>query len=487
MRFFSKSGRSSLPTTPAAYLSSGFLVTGFLIMGVLVMGAGSASAQPIEDTLAAAYRNNPLLQAERARQRATDETIAQALSGWRPTVSVSSDIGRARDWNSVTDTVRNTVTETERLRSPATISGVVRQPLYRGGRTVAETSRAENNIQRGRALLQNVEQQVLLDAATAYLNLLRDTAVLDLNTNNEQVLTRQLTATRDRFQVGEVTRTDVAQAEARIARARADRIQSEGNLTATRANYKRVVGETPGRLQPARLPPNLPASEAIALQRVSENPNVMAAAFNEKSARDNVDVIAGELLPTVNLQGTLTRGEETQTRGADRDTASVQLTVAVPLYQQGLVEARVREAKQVAGQRRIELEDARRKAMEDTTRSWEALNTTRARIVAIEAQIRAAEVALEGVIQESRVGSRTVLDVLDAEQELLNAKVQLVQSQREEIVAAYQLTSATGQLTALKMGLAVEIYDPTRNYAETRGRWWGTSIGGATPAKPQGE
>jgi TolC family type I secretion outer membrane protein len=279
----------------------------------------------------------------------------------------------------------------------------------------------------------------------------------------------------------------VAQAEARIARARADRIQAEGNLTATRANYKRVVGEAPGRLQPAKLPPNLPTSEAMALQRISDNPTVMAAAFNEKSARDNVDVIAGELLPTVNLQGTLTRGEETQTRGTDRDTASVQVTVAVPLYQQGLVEARVREAKQVAGQRRIELEDARRKAMEDTTRSWEALNTARARIVAIGAQIRAAEVALEGVIQESRVGSRTVLDVLDAEQELLNAKVQLVQSQREENVAAYQLTSATGQLTALKLGLAVEIYDPTRNYAETRGRWWGTSIGGAAPAQPQGE
>lgn len=441
-----------------------------------------ASAQSIEETLAAAYRTNPLLQAERARQRATDETIAQALSNWRPSVTVSSDIGRARDWSSTTDTIRKTVTETERLRSPATVSGVVRQPLYRGGRTVAETSRAENNIQRGRALLQGVEQQVLLDAATAYLNLLRDTAVLELNINNEQVLTKQLAATRDRFQVGEVTRTDVAQAEARIARARADRIQAEGNLTSTRANYRRVVGEAPGKIQPARLPPNLPASESNAVQRISENPAVLAAVFNEKAARDNVDVIAGELLPTVNLQGTLSRAEETQTRGADRDSASVQLTFAVPLYQQGLVEARIREAKQTAGQRRIEMEDARRKATEDTTRSWEALNTARARMTAIQAQVRAAEIALEGVIQESRVGSRTVLDVLDAEQELLNAKVQLVQSQRDEVVAAYQLTSATGQLTALKLGLEVELYDPTRNYAETRGRWWGTSINAGIPA-----
>jgi TolC family type I secretion outer membrane protein len=436
-----------------------------------------AVGQTIEEALAGAYRSNPQLLAERARLRATDELVAQALSNWRPSVTFSGDIGKARDWSRTTDTVRNTRSESERVRTPATAAATVRQPLYRGGRTVAETSRAENSVQRGRAQLQAVEQQVLLDAAIAYTNLIRDAAVLELNINNEQVLTRQLTAARDRFQVGEVTRTDVSQAEARVARARADRIQAEGNLTSTRANYRRVVGEAPGRLQPARLPPMLPTTEAQALQLVTENPNVQAAQFNERAARDTVDVIAGELLPSVNLQGSLQRAEESQTRGFDRDSATVQLTLAVPLYQQGQVEARVREAKQTAGQRRIEIDDARRRALEDTTRAWEALSTARARLQAIRSQIRAAEVALEGVIQESRVGSRTVLDVLDSEQELLNAKVQLVQSQRDEIVAAYQLAAATGQLTALKLGLPVDVYDPTRNYNETRGRWWGTSIG----------
>jgi len=450
---------------------------GIVGLAVSAMLSASAGAQGIEETLAAAYRTNPLLLAERAKLRATDELVAQAMSNWRPSVSLGSDIGRARDENSTTNTMTNAVTETQRLRTPTTTGVTVRQPLYRGGRTVAETSRAENNVQRGRALLQGIEQQVLLEAATAYLNLTRDTAVLELNVGNEQVLGRQLAATRDRFQVGEVTRTDVAQAEARVSRARADRIQAEGNLTSTRANYRRVVGEVPGRLQPARLPPVLPTNEQQALQLVAENPNVLAAAFNEKVARDNVDAVAGELLPTVNLQGSLTRIEETQTRGVDRDTALVQVTLAVPLYQQGQVEARIREAKQVAGQRRIEIEDARRRALEDTTRAWEALNTARARIQAIQAQVRAAQVALDGVTQESRVGSRTVLDVLDAEQELLNARVQLVQSQRDEVVAAYQLASATGQLTAAKLGLPVDVYDPTRNYSETRGRWWGTSVG----------
>lgn len=442
-----------------------------------------AAGQTIEDALANAYRTNPLLLAERARLRAADEGVALALSNWRPSVSFSGDIGKARDWNRTTDTRTGTRTENERVRTPATASATVRQPLYRGGRTVAETSRAENNVQRGRAQLQVVEQQVLLDAATAYTNLLRDAAVLDLNVNNEQVLTRQLTAARDRFQVGEVTRTDVAQAEARVARARADRIQAEGNLTSSRANYQRIVGEVPGRLQPARLPANLPTTEAQAQKMAAENPTLVSAMFNERAAQDNIDVVAGELLPTVNLQGALTRSEESQTRGFDRDTASVSVVVSVPLYQQGAVEARVREAKQTHGQRRIEVEDARRRALEDTTRAWEALSTARARLQAINTQIRAAQVALEGVTQEARVGSRTVLDVLDAEQELLDAKVNLVRSQRDEIVAAFQLASATGQLTAQRLNLPVEIYDPTVNYNETRGRWWGTSINADGAAK----
>lgn len=454
-----------------------------VLVAILLGAPVMASGQSIEEALANAYRSNPQLLAERARLRATDETVAQALSNWRPNVTFSGDIGKARDWSRTTDTRTGRTSENERVRTPATASATVRQPLYRGGRTIAETSRAENSVQRGRAQLQVVEQQVLLDAATAYTNLLRDAAVLDLNVNNEQVLTRQLTATRDRFQVGEVTRTDVAQAEARVARSRADRIQAEGNLTSSRANYLRIVGEVPGRLQPARVPGNLPNTEAQALKMAADNPTLLSAMFNERAAQDTVDVVAGELLPTVNLQGSLSRGEETQTRGFDRDTASVAVVVTVPIYQQGSVEARVREAKQTHGQRRIEVEDARRRSMEDTTRAWEALSTARARLQAINTQIRAAQVALDGVTQEARVGSRTVLDVLDAEQELLDAKVNLVRSQRDEIVAAFQLSAATGQLTAQKLALPVEVYDPTVNYNETRGRWWGTSINADGEAK----
>ena len=437
--------------------------------------AGESAAQTIDDALATAYRTNPSLAAERARLRALDEGVPKALSGWRPTVTLSGSTGKARDQNRQEDMVKDSTTSVGRLRSPDNATLTVTQPLYRGGRTLADTSRAEHLVQRGRAVLQGAEQTVLLDAATAYANLLRDQATLDLDINNEQVLTRQLQAARDRFQVGEITRTDVSQAEARLERARADRIQSEGNLTSSRSTYERVIGEVPPpRLASARLPQNLPRSENEARDATANHPDVIAASFQERAAKDDVDLITGEKLPTVNLNGNLIRDTEASTRGFQRDKASVTVSVSVPLYQAGQTDARVREAKQVAGQRRLELDEQKRRAQESARRNWEALTTARARIQAFEAQIRAAEIALDGVEQEARVGLRTVLDVLDTEQELFNAKVNLVGAQRDEIVASYQLASAVGRLSAAELALPVEIYDPTRYYNETRERWTGT-------------
>ncbi len=433
-------------------------------------------AQTIEETLAKTYRTNPQLLADRARLRATDEGVPRALSNWRPTVSLSAEAGRGRDRLRSENSITDITTRSYQSRTPQTATLSIIQPLYRGGRTLAETSRAENLVLQSRAQLHSTEQSVLLDAATAYTNLLQDQAVLDLNINNEQVLQRQLDAARDRFQVGEITRTDVSQAEARLSRARADRIQAEGNLTSSRANFLRVVGEPPGRLSPARVPSNLPSSETQAIQFAADNPAVVSARFAERAALDDVDLIAGEKLPTVSLQGDLSRQDESQTAGFQRDVAEITAVLSVPLYQAGSTDARVREAKHIASQRRIAVEDTLRRAQEDATRTWEALTTARARIQAFQAQIRAAEIALEGVEQEARVGSRTVLDVLDAEQELLDAKVNLVRAQRDEIVAGYQLAAATGRLTAQELKLPVEIYDPTLHYNRTRDRWFGTDV-----------
>lgn len=460
----------------------------------LAMATSSLVAVPaasfgttLEEALSAAYSTNPQLMSERARLRAVDEGVPQALSGFRPTVTVTGSAGKAREQNRQTNTVTNQTTVFDRVRTPTDVRLRTTQPLYRGGRTTAQIERAENLVQRGRANLSTVEQGVLLDAATAYINLQRDQAILDLRINNVQVLRRQLDAARDRFKVGEITRTDVAQAESRVAGAIADQAAAEATVSASQANYLRVVGELPGKLEPPTLPPNLPMTEDEAQALSAFNPTVEVSRYTERAARNDIDLVRGELLPTLNLVGELSRTEESQTRGLQRDQAQVSVELTMPLYQAGSVDARVREAKQTAAQRRLEIDDQARRAREDSTRTFNNLQSTRARVESLKAQIKAAEIALDGVQQEALVGSRTVLDVLDAEQELLNAKVNLVSAQRDVVFAAYQLATTIGRLTAVALNLPVQVYDPTEYYQGTRNRWIGTSVPGEDeqPEKPK--
>jgi TolC family type I secretion outer membrane protein len=299
--------------------------------------------------------------------------------------------------------------------------------------------------------------------------------VLDLNINNEQVLRRQLQASRDRFKVGEITRTDVSQAESRLARAISDRIQSEGLLSGSRAVYARIIGTPPGRLTAPRLVFDLPASreETVSLAE-NNNPTVIAAQYTETAARSALDSVRGEMLPSANLRGTLSRGWDPNADTDRADTAQVTASVTVPIYQAGSTESRVREARQTAGQRRIQIEEARRQVVENAIRAWEGLTTAQGTIQSRQSQVRASDIALEGVRQEALVGSRTTLDTLDAEQELLDARVQLVQAQRDEMVAAFSALSATGQLSARLLGLKVPYYDHVKHYKQVRDKWWGT-------------
>ena len=441
-----------------------------LLVGATLATALPASSQTLEDALVKAYQNNPTLKARRAALRATDETVPQALSGWRPTLSVSGSKG----W-SVSDAT--TITSTNKSRYvtyPATASLTVTQNLYRGGRTTAAVEGAENDVKAGRAGLSLTEQTVLLSAATAYADVVRDQAVLELNINNERVLQRQTEATQDRFRVGEVTRTDVSQAESRQSLARANRISAEGSLTDSRAAYENIVGEKPPVLRPAQPLQDIPESleGSIALAKAN-NFAVTQARFVEESAKDNIREITGELLPTVTVNGEIEANRETTTRRAENEGASVILRVSMPLYASGSVTARVRGAKQVASQRRDEYDQAVRDAVEAATAAWQLLETGRAQIRAFSAAVSAAQIALEGVREEANVGSRTVLDVLDAEQELLNARVSLVRAQRDELVATFQLRQAVGNLTAASLGLPVEVYDPSKHYRDVRGKWWG--------------
>jgi len=446
---------------------------------VLAVSGHPAEAQSLEESLARAYISNPTIESRRAQLRATDELVPQALSGYRPTVEAGATANNTNTIAKLSQAGRQRQ-GTNRRKQEVTVQSrtvdlSVVQPLYSGGTTQAETRRAEALVEAQRADLLSTEQTVLLDGSTAYLDVVRDQAVLDLNNNNEQVLRRQLQASRDRFKVGEITRTDVSQAESRLARAISDRIQSEGQLSASRAVYARVIGTPPGRLTAPRLVFDLPASreETVSLAE-SNNPTVIAAEFTETAARGAVDSARGQLLPSADLRGSLSRGWEPDANINREDTAQITASVTVPIYQAGSVESRVREARQTAGQRRIQIEESRRQVVETAIRAWESLTTARATIESRQSQVRASGIALEGVRQEALVGSRTTLDTLDAEQELLDARVQLVQAQRDEMVAAFTVLSATGQLSAKLLGLKVPYYDYTKHYKQVRDKWWGT-------------
>jgi len=432
-----------------------------------LIAPGAASAQSLTEALAAAYASNPTLQAARAGLRAIDEGVPQALSGYRPSIEASGSTGYSEIDSS-------TATDRHQQRKPHTASVTLTQPLYSGGSTRADVSQAEHTVMSARADLLSSEQTVLLAAATAYVDVFRAQAVLEHNINNEQVLKRQLEATRDRFQVGEITRTDVHQAEARLAGATADRIQAEGNLETTRATYRNVIGEAPGKLERPQSPSGLPGSvEAAISAALTQNPAVVGAEFDERAAADGIDSVRGELLPSIDFSGSAGRSLNASGESTASNTYAAKVTLTVPLYQSGSVYSRLRAARETASEKRRLIDQARRDATEQATKAWETLQTNRARITSFEAQVNAAEVALDGVEREAAVGSRTVLDVLDAEQELLDAKVNLVGAERDEMVAVFTLMSALGELTAARLALPVEGYDDTGHYDAVRSKWFG--------------
>jgi len=434
--------------------------------------AAPAAADTLSEALAAAYRSNPTLLAERANLRANDENVTQAAAGWRPTVVTTGDVGFQ-----YTDQQGVFGARTE-SRFPSNANLQITQPLWSGGSTFAQVDSAEALVKAGRENLRNTEQDVLLDAVTVYLDVLQNLAVVRLNLNNEARLQRQLEAAQDRFTVGEITRTDVAQAEAALSRAAADRAQAEGNLIAARAAYARVVGNAPGQLTPPPPLPAIPGSEAEALTiAVKENPVLKAAERNVDSAKADIRATSGQLLPQFDLEGLATHSRDGNLPGDINSSLRLRGVVTLPLYQAGAVYSGVRQQRDVHQLRRLQVLETRRLIDEGVTQSWEALETARARIQAGRAEVRANEIALEGVIQEAQVGSRTTLDVLDAEQDLLDSQVGLVQAERDEYVAAFQLLSATGRLSAAALELGVPIYNPERHYRETESRWFGTDGG----------
>ena len=448
-----------------------------VMAGLAIAGTGlisTAHSETIDDVLATAYNSNPTLMARRAQLRATDEGVPQALANWRPTVTLTGDLARG-DYYSDQNVAP---TNYDIFRTQKDYTGQISQPLYRGGRTVAATKQAEATVMATRAQLEATEAQVLLAAATAYLNVVRDDAVVKLSVNNQQVLRRQMEAAKERFRVGEITRTDVSQSEARLAQATADRVSAEGNLQSSRAGFIDVVGRAPESPQAPANAADVPGDfDTVKSSTLQFNPNIVAADWTTKAAKDGIDLVFGELLPTVSATGTYARALSSVAAQSQTQTTQAMLTVTVPLYEGGGTYSRLRAQKHTYGQRMLEADQTRRDALQTATQSWETLMAARARVKSYMAQIASDELALAGVEEEAKGGARTVLDTLNAEQELFQARVNLVTARHDEMVTTFQLRSAIGEMTAETLGLAVDIYDPRTHYNDVRNQLIGGGIG----------
>jgi TolC family type I secretion outer membrane protein len=447
----------------------------------LIFVVTAPRAQTLTQALAEAYNNNPQLLAQRALLRATDEQVPQALSFWRPQVTFLGQVGMTTTSLETKPTAAQLGAGTTRsvlhaITRPNVIEFQANQPIYRGGRTVAQTRQAINSVESTRAQTLAVETTVFQAVAMAYLDVVRDQALVEVDRNNVEVLRQQLEATQDRFRVGEVTRTDVAQAESSLAQAQGTLVSQQGILEQSRAEYVRAVGHPPGRLILPRERPALPATREEALSLAANNNfNVISATFAELAARDNIDVVRGQLLPQISVVGTLLRSydQSANFKGTLSNSAQVTAQLTMPLYEGGAIYSQTRQAQQTVGQRRSQVDDARRAAVQTATQFWATLQAGRASISSFAAAVRAAQIALTGVQQQALVGTSTTLDVLIQNQQLLTTQSQLVTAQHDAALAEFNLAASVGRLIAPELQLPVKLYDMEQHYKEVKDKWIG--------------
>ena len=435
-------------------------------------------AESLIDAFADAYRYNPQLDAQRATLRATDEDVNQAYGTLRPRVTLSADAGRQRTEVELPAALQRQSTNQSGTTSPRGYSIQLIQPVFRGFQTINAVNETEAAVRAGRETLRNVEQEVLLNVATQYGNVVRDQAVVKLRENNLSVLQKELKANQDRFAVGEVTRTDVAQSQASVAQGKSDLDQARANLSGSRGQYQQLVGHPPDTLVEPRAESKLVPrrlDEAISIS-AKENPNVVAALYSEQAARFNIDRIRGELLPEAQLEATFSERKEPSVTTNESETASIVGRLTVPLYEQGLVYSRVRQAKHTHIARIQSIEQQRALAQAQVVQGWSLLTAARAQIESDKAQIAANKTALAGVREEEKVGQRTVIEVLNAQQTLLGSEVQYEGTKRNLLVGAYTVISAIGRLNVAEVGAVSTVYDPAIHLGEVSGKWFGLDI-----------
>lgn len=433
-------------------------------------GAGAVS---LFEAMGEAYEHNPTLEGQRAYLRAVDENVAIAKSGYRPNLSLNAGYSDTHAHNDVVPVVADGYQKT--------VSANVSQPIFNGFSTYNSVKAADKTVKAEQSNLLTVEQQVLLSAGTAYLDVLKDESIVKLQKNNERLLKKRLDETRERFNVGEVTRTDVSQAEARHSAAISDLIAAEGNLAASKAAYLQIIGNTPeGLVEPTELTKMFPASMDEALNYAKEHNYALKAAKDNFDAQSyNVSATGGALLPQITFDASASRGKSEAKNTKDPETHTYQwgVNMKVPLYNGGETRAKIRQSKYRKWQAHEVVLEAERTVVSNVTSSWEYMNANLSRTKSVKDQVKAYAIALDGVQQEEALGNRTVLDVLDAYQSLLNANVSEVQAMRDYYVSGMQLLLSMGRLTAKNLGLNVEFYDAQKHSAKTRGKWLSLSAG----------
>ncbi|MDA9396207.1 channel protein TolC [Bradyrhizobium sp. CCBAU 45394] len=443
------------------------------VLVLALAGPTPALADTIEAALVRAYQNNPQLNAQRAQVRSTDENVPQALSGYRPKVALTASTGY--QYQDIQQVQRGPGIHEPNPLQPNAASLTVSQTLYNGNITANKTRNAEAQVSGSREALRVLEQSVLLQAASAYMDYLRDAATLEVQRSNVRVLEQTLKQTRDRFNVGEVTRTDVAQSEAQLAAGRTQALTAESNLTTTRANFRRIIGNEPTNLAPGspvdRFLPGTIAS-AVNLGLV-ENPNVTAAMYGIDVNYLQVKINEGALLPTVTIQAGITQQYQQTLTVFRTTTASAIATASVPIYQGGIEYSLIRQSKENLAQQRLNLETTRDQTRANIVQAWGQLEAGKAQVQSAQAQVTASEIALNGVREEAKAGQRTTLDVLNAQQALVNARVALVTAQHDRVVASYSVLNAVGRLAPQVLGLNTTVYDPSVHYQQVRDSWAG--------------
>jgi outer membrane protein len=449
---------------------------GWVAAGVaLALAASDARAETIGGALVKSYLNNPDINAQRAAVRASDENVPQANAGYLPQAQATLNGGVQSTYDQDVGALYGSTLKQTTL--PRGYGVTVNEQIWNGNKTFNSVRYAESNVYGQREQLRYTEQNTLLNGVTYYMNVLRDTATLDLNRSNVEVLKEQLRQTKDRFNVGEVTRTDVAQAEASLAGAQAQELTAQSTLQASIANYRQVIGDQPKSLAPVTpVPKLLPSTlaQAISISQV-EHPAITAYLHGIDAALLKVKISEAALYPTVSVQGSLTKSFDVQgfPNGSKTLAGAILGQITIPIYDGGTTFSGIRQAKEQLSQTELTADSQRDKVRQAVVAAWGANEVSGGVLRAARAQVTAAETALAGVREEAKVGQRTTLDVLNAQQTLLQARVQLVNAQHDQVVNSYTLLSAIGRLSVRTLGLGVAEYDPRVHFEQVKTKQFG--------------